>query len=275
MINKNIKYLIENIVNFNPLDYGEDEIDIISTQDIDTLIIYPKNEEELRELVAKRLAKNPEKPYLLDIDTSQITNMGGLFSDNTKDQGFRSFNRYFDIYGVCSADIKELNLKTWDTSNVTNMDNMFYGCKSLEKINLSSFDTANVTNMDNMFYGCKEIVELDLSNFNTSKVTNMEYMFCRCESLSDLNIYNFNTSNVKTMQGMFSLCKSLKELDLSHFNTDNVKRMVWMFNSCVKLEKLNLTGFNTDSVQNMDEMFYNCSSLTKGGLITDNKKLKR
>ena len=50
---------------------------------------------------------------------------------------------------------------------------MFWNCKKLENIDLSSFDTKNVTNMNGMFYGCKNLNRLDLSSFDTKNVTNM------------------------------------------------------------------------------------------------------
>lgn len=42
-MNKNIKYLIEEIINFNPADYSNDENELISNNDIDKLIVIPKN----------------------------------------------------------------------------------------------------------------------------------------------------------------------------------------------------------------------------------------
>ena len=35
----------------------------------------------------------------------------------------------------------------FDTSNVTDMNGMFYGCSSLTSLNLTGFDTSNVTNL--------------------------------------------------------------------------------------------------------------------------------
>ena len=40
---------------------------------------------------------------------------------------------------------------------------MFYNCSKLEKINLSNFDTSSVTDMKEMFYGCESLTSLDLS----------------------------------------------------------------------------------------------------------------
>ena len=48
---------------------------------------------------------------------------------------------------------------------------MFGECKSLTDINLSSFDSSNVTDMRNMFYECHNLTNINLANLNTSNVT--------------------------------------------------------------------------------------------------------
>ena len=82
----------------------------------------------------------------------------------------------------------------FDTSNVTNMNNMFSGCSSLISLDLSGFDTSNVTKMYNMFNGCNSLISLDLSNFNTIKVTNMQHMFYNCSRI--ITILTIRNSNI-------------------------------------------------------------------------------
>lgn len=95
-----------------------------------------------------------------------------------------------------------------DTSNVTNMKRMFYGCSGLTSLDLSNFDTSNVTDMGSMFYGCKNLTSLDLSSFNTSNVTNMSYMFSGCSGLTSLDVSSFNISNVTNTESMFGSSNS-------------------------------------------------------------------
>ena len=85
-------------------------------------------------------------------------------------------------------------------TNLTEID--FGGC----------LDTSNVTNMRNMFYECSSLTELDLSSLDTSKVTNMRSMFSSCSSLSKLDLSGFDSSNVRDMKNMFYGCDSLKSL---------------------------------------------------------------
>jgi surface protein len=53
---------------------------------------------------------------------------------------------------------------------------------------LNYLNTSEVTNMENMFNDCSSLTSLDLSSFNTSKVTNMSGMFRDCSDLTSLAI---------------------------------------------------------------------------------------
>lgn len=92
-------------------------------------------------------------------------------------------------FGDCRA-LK--NITGWEnlnTSEVTDMTEMFFACTSLTSLDLSNFNTANVTNMSMMFMHCIALTSLDLSSFNTKNVTNMRYMFFNCKALSSLNLW--------------------------------------------------------------------------------------
>ena len=72
---------------------------------------------------------------------------------------------------------------------------MFSGCSSLVNLNLSSFNTSNVTNMYSMFAFCKNIKTIYVSDlWNISNVTSSSLMFHSCTSLSGAVSYD----NTKT-----------------------------------------------------------------------------
>ena len=155
-----------------------------------------------------------------------------------------------------------VNLCYLNTSDVTNMVDMFQNCSSLTSLDVSSFNTANVTNMEGMFNGCSGLTSINVSGLNTANVTTMERMFYGCSSLTSLDVSGFNTANVKTMQNMFYKCSSLTSLDLSNFNTEKVTNMSGMFQNCSSLTSIDVSGFNTQRVGYMGTMFNNCTSLT-------------
>ena len=149
-----------------------------------------------------------------------------------------------------------------NTSNVTNMEYLFYGCTRLTSLDLSNFNPANVTDMAYMFYDCTGLTSLDLSNFNTANVTTMSYMLFNCTGLTSLDLSSFNTEKVTSMYYMFRYCTRLTTLDLSSFNTSNVIYMNSMFENCPGLMTLDLSSFNTAKVTGMSYMFNHCTSLT-------------
>ena len=158
--------------------------------------------------------------------------------------------------------LKNLDLSSFNTENVTKMDFMFLNCKSLNSVDISSFNTKKVTDMSSMFQGCQALTKLDLSKFDTQNVTKMSNTFSLCKSLKSLGISKFNTQNVTDMDSMFYMCQSLPTLDLSEFNTENVTSMSYMFCLCSSLVTLDVSNFNTKKVTDMSNMFGLCDSLT-------------
>ena len=160
-----------------------------------------------------------------------------------------------------SSNLTELDLSKFNTAKVTDMYAMFYGCTNLKSLDLSSFDTSKVTDMWRMFDGCKEMVNIDVSHFNTSNVTTMSQIFYGCEKLEELDLSNFDTSNVTDMSWMFESCSSLKTIDVSNFDTSNVTHMSFMFYGCYSLKNIDVSNFDTSKVTSMSCMFDRCSSL--------------
>ena len=96
------------------------------------------------------------------------------------------------------------------------------GCKSLGNIDLSNFNTSNVTDMHDMFGYTNALSSIDLSRFDTSKVTSMEMMFYHT-GVTSLDLSKFDTGNVTNMKSMFSWSQSLKTIYVSDkFVTDKV-----------------------------------------------------
>ena len=207
-----------------------------------------------------------------NFDTSKVTNMSFMFYEcssltsldvSTFDtSNVTNMQEMFACEDNHQMDIEEINVSNFDTSKVTNVSGMFAGCSQLTSLNVSNFDTSKVTNMSGMFYDCNVLTSLDLSNFNTSKVTNMSTMFAGCSKLINLDVSKFDTSQVTDMAGMFSSCSSLTNLDVSTFDTSNVTDMGSMFIGCEGLTSLDVSKFDTSKVTKMNGMFYNCSSLT-------------
>ena len=153
-------------------------------------------------------------------------------------------------------------LENLDTSQVTDMSEMFRACFGLTSLDVSHFDTSQVTDMGRMFEYCEKLTNLDVSHFDTSQVTNMAWMFEYCEKLTSLNVSHLDTSQVTNMAGMFDFCEKLTNLDVSHFDTSRVTDMHIMFQNCQNLTNLDVSHLDTSQVTNMTGMFNDCEKLT-------------
>lgn len=161
-----------------------------------------------------------------------------------------------------STNLRTINLpKGFIGSNVTDLNGMFRGCVSLTELDLSGSNAEKVKNMNSMFYGCVALSNLNLSGFKTGSLTEMRYLFSSCHSLESLDLSGFNTENVTSMVSMFFQCSSLRSLDLSSFNTSKVIGMNLMFYNCTNLESIDLSSFETENLQQMPHMFYSCTKL--------------
>ena len=188
------------------------------------------------------------------INDKPIVSMSSMFTYSAATEvdlsSFDTSNVTDMSYMFTYSNASSLNLSNFNTSNVTNMSYMFT-YSNASSLNLSNFNTSNVTNMSYMFDNSKSIT-LDVSNFDTHNVTNMGYMFSEIEATT-LNLSNFDTNKVTDMNHMFYNNK-VTTLDLSNFDTSNVIDMSFMFNYS-KATTIDVSSFNTSNAINMNYMF--------------------
>lgn len=119
--------------------------------------------------------------------TNAAINMSGLFQGST---------------------VSVLDLSNWNTSNVTDMSNMFRDCPNLTAINMLSFNTQNVTTMQAMFYGFKGTI-LNLVSFKTPNLVNTSQMFYMCSNLKTIVTREFTNEQIIDFASMFTGCTRL------------------------------------------------------------------
>ena len=99
----------------------------------------------------------------------------------------------------------------------------FYNLYNLTTINnLKYLRTSEMNNMEAMFYNCAKLTSLDISYFNTEKVKLMNQMFADCRALETLTLpYSFgSTWTTTSMRSLFYNCQALKEIKgATYFNT--------------------------------------------------------
>ena len=74
-----------------------------------------------------------------------------------------------------------------DTSKITDMSDLF--CNCMHNFDVSSWDVSNVTNMNHMFYKCNMFTGKGLENWDVSKAKDIRYMFSGCDKMTIPNWY--------------------------------------------------------------------------------------
>ena len=143
-----------------------------------------------------------------------------------------------------------------DTSNVTNMGEMFFFATKLTSV--PQLDTSKVTDMSEMFRNCTNLTSVP--QLDTSKVTDMESMFYGCNNLT--TIPQLNTSKANRMLTMFLGCRNLTTIP--QFDTSNVANMGEMFSGCTGLTSI--PELNVSNSTYFSYMLKNCTSLTSIGM---------
>lgn len=81
--------------------------------------------------------------------------------------------------------LENLKLSSLNTANVKSMYQMLLNCSKLTSLNLQ-FDTSKVTDMGYMFYGCRALKSLDITNFRIIDECSANDMFRYCNALVTL-----------------------------------------------------------------------------------------
>lgn len=149
---------------------------------------------------------------------------------------------------------KQSNLPKYDLSGIhfkpgkitrSSLFALFRNAIFLKNINISNFDTSEATNMTDMFYGCRSLKSLDLSNWDTSKVTSMESSFAECDNLVSLDISNWDTSNVTSMADMFRNSTKINTIK-GVFDFKKCRDCLSMFSNCDNLTSIKVKNLHTD-----------------------------
>ncbi|MBO1300882.1 MULTISPECIES: BspA family leucine-rich repeat surface protein [unclassified Enterococcus] len=127
----------------------------------------------------------------------------------------------------------------FNTSRVTNMDEMFAHTSALKELDISQWDVSNVTSMNFTFAWMSNLIKLDVSQWDVSNVTNMSHAFAWTYNLEDIDVSQWNVENVTSMTNLFMSSSSLTELDLSNWDTRN-KDIRGMFYLASRLSSLKL-----------------------------------
>lgn len=174
--------------------------------------------------------------------------------------------KYLRSMFEANHELKYVNISNWNVSNVTDMSQMFNGCRQLKSIgNLSKWDVSNVVNMRLMFKECCSLDNIgNLNDWNTSNVTDMFAMFGYCWNVYDDNGNAMNKEQYKEGLGINNIPTTIsippipKDCDISYmFDRQKfIEDVVY----CGKISQSFTTKYNVGIQDNM-------SSLTRESIV--------
>lgn len=160
-----------------------------------------------------------------------------------------------------------------DTSNLTSCDSMFANAAMTGEIDLSSWDLSNVTTFNNMF-GYSRFSKIIMPNTELTACTAFTSFLSNNSNLTEVvfpqgcdmpNITTFATS----FGGYTADMPNFTKVDMSAISAPKVTNCSGMFRSLRYLTTCSLPNNFGEKVSNMQHMFENCSLLTTiGNLFT-------
>lgn len=127
-----------------------------------------------------------------------------------------------------------LDTSTWNTSNVENFSELFYGFDSdMTNVNMSGIQvTTKAINLAGMFRQAENLV-IDTSSWNTNNVQDFSYMFTWVDSMASVNTSGLRVSeNATTIEGMFAFAQNLTlNTSILEWDTTSVINMNFAFNN--------------------------------------------
>ena len=207
-------------------------------------------------------------------DTSEVTDMQGLFKDKTL------FND---------------DISSWDVSSVTDMTEMFYNAESFNQP-LNDWNVGNVISMAGMFYGAV-CFNQPIDRWNVENVIITNSMFLGAESfnqsLSDWNVinlvdcskmfYDANAFNQPLTNWYVAPLQYISEMffqandfnqPLNHLNFSEVSDMKFMFYGAKSFNQ-SLNEWNVCNVIDMTCMFCNTSNFNQSLNCWDVRNVKQ
>jgi surface protein len=178
------------------------------------------------------------------------------------------------------AEKKYEHILSWDVSDVTNMDYLFYvkdstrwrnleqekiaSKKMLRRIwsfndDISMWNVSNVTSMKGIFKEAQSFTQ-DISNWDVSNVIDMSEIFYNAKSFNK-DIGGWDTSKLIYARYMFLHAKSFNQ-DISNWNMSSVVNMYGLFASAESFNQ-EIGNWDISNVTDMGSMFSHAESFNQ------------
>lgn len=153
---------------------------------------------------------------------------------------------------------REIDAHYLNTSACTNMNGMFNG--NYTRLDVRGFDTSNVTTFSSMFrYNLWDTI--DLTSFRTTSCTNFATMFQYCR-FTTIDLTNFDCSNAVYVTNMFQFCSNAVSLCGDRTLDEITRGNISILNGLKLSIDVSGSGFTKLNVQSMVALFNGVADLT-------------
>ena len=149
-------------------------------------------------------------------DTSKVVAFDGIFegSKNLQSVDLNNWDMTSVKYGLPSfsrSSLGEIDVTGWKFNDHTDFTHLFSNASNLENIiGLNTWDVSNATNFQSMFFRCVKLKTIDIRGWDTSNVKIIDSMFYDCCSLETIvGLENINTDNIGNYWSAFLGCSQL------------------------------------------------------------------
>ena len=220
----------------------------------------------LKLLNLKTLGKNLELLNNLVENISTLSRLTKMFSvqSNVPQTGIAFNNETLRaavkewLDDESKAEKKYGHISDWDTSEVTDMANMFAGATSFNQP-LEKWDVSQVMNMYGMFNQCESFNQ-PLNNWNVSRVVNMRAMFAYTHAFNQ-PLENWDVSDVIDFGSLFAGSESFNQ-DISSWNLKSAVFLDRIFAETNSFNQ-NLDAWNVSNVRVFNQVFYKATAIHK------------
>lgn len=169
----------------HPNSYGYDGV-IVNAVESKELEIMPSTEEQINEGLFKKVIVAGDSNLIPENINQEVEIFGvkGTAELRGEENAVLDGNLITTNSSAANYALKKMlkKIPVINTSQWTNMNQMFYECNNLTEI--PQLDTKNATEMDCMFYNCNNLTEIP--QLDTSNVTGVRDMFSYCYQLVNI-----------------------------------------------------------------------------------------
>ena len=199
---------------------------------------------------------------------------GGYAYDQVSSTNTPWFEHHEDItkIGVIDSGIKIYNLRAFfsqlhkltdgndvvkfDTSECTDMHDLFYECTSLKQIDISKLDTSDCLYFSCVFHDCRSLKKINLSSIDLSKNQSLTLTFGGCNSLENIiGIESIDTSSCTEFNQSFRRTAITDWSFLLRWDVSNGANFNGLFIGCGGKSINVISKWNTSKAATFQGMF--------------------